>query len=104
MNRHIVDLKYRKLCHRKHGSEKGEVMLEPGDNFEKNTNPHKVLPFQVFSFVLFFLYIYNIIIFWLCWVLLTCELSVCCSNGGLHLVVVCGLLTELASIVADHGL
>ena len=77
-------------------------MLEPGDNFEKNTNPYKVLPFQVFSFVLFF--IYNIIIFWLCWVLLTCELSVCCSNEGLHLVVVCGLLIELASIVANHGL
>lgn len=83
-------------------SEKGEVILETEDNFEKNTNPHKVLPFQVFFFVLFL--IYSCIIFWLCWVLLMCELSVTCSNGGLHLVVMCGLLIELASIVADHGL
>lgn len=101
LNRHIVDLKYRKRCHRKHSSEKGEVMLETEDNFEKSTNPHKVLPFQVLFFVLFL--IYSFIIFWLCWVLM-CELSVSCSNGGLHLVVMGGLLIELASIVADHGL
>ena len=52
-----------------------------------------------FFFLIVFIY------FWLCWVFVAVgELSVVVVNGGDSLVVVCGFLIALTSLVAGHRL
>ena len=47
----------------------------------------------------------NLFIFWLRWVFVAaCGLSLVVVSGGYFLIVVCGLLTVVASLVAGHGL
>ena len=47
----------------------------------------------------------NLDYFWLCWVFVAVgELSPVVVNGGNSLVVVCGFLIALASLVAEHRL
>ena len=64
-------------------------------------------PFKaLFNFFLvsYFLKIYFIIYFWLYWVFAAvCELSPITASRGYSLLVVCRLLTTLASLVAEHG-
>ena len=51
--------------------------------------------------VLFLKYLF----IWLCWVLIAVlGLSLVAGSGGYSLAVVCGLLTAVASLVADHRL
>ena len=47
-----------------------------------------------------FIYFY----FWLCWVLIVRGLPLAAVIGGYSLLVVCGLLIVVASLVAEHGL
>ena len=47
----------------------------------------------------------NFICFWLCWVFIAvCTLSLAAASGGLSLVVLHGLLSVVASLVAEHRL
>ena len=56
-----------------------------------------------FVFILFFWN--NFIYFWLCWVIIAAwAFSLVVASGGYPIVVVCGLLIEVASLVAEHGL
>ena len=49
--------------------------------------------------------IYLFIYFWLRWVFVAaCRLSLVAASGGLLFVAVRGLLIEVASLVAEHGL
>ena len=52
------------------------------------------------------LFYWLIYYFCLCWVFiaLLCGLSLVAVSGGCSLIVVCGLLTAVASLVAEHGL
>ena len=51
------------------------------------------------------LFIYLFIYFWLCWVFVAVRgLFSSCGEQGLLFVVVCGLFTAVASLVAEHGL
>ena len=45
-----------------------------------------------------------IYLFWLHWVIIVPGLSLLAESGGYSLVVECGLLTAVASFVAEHGL
>ena len=56
----------------------------------------------IFIFVNFF---FLICLFWLFWAFVTmCKLSLVATSGGYSLVEVLGLLTVVASFVAEHGL
>ena len=55
---------------------------------------------MVLLFFLKFIYLY----FWLCWVFIAaCGLSLLVVSKGYSLVVVCGLLFAVASLVAEDG-
>ena len=61
----------------------------------------------IFFFVLLcvFYFIYLFIYLWLRWVFVAaCGLFSSCGKWRLLFVVVCGLLTAVASLVAEHGL
>ena len=48
------------------------------------------------------MYLFN---FWLCWVFVAVRgLFSSCGEWGLLFVAVCGLLTVVASLAAEHGL
>ena len=72
---------------------------------------HKLLRFEKHlrdppsSLLSLFLKLINLFIyFWLRWVFVAaCRLSPVVASGG-YSVVVCGLLTALASLAAEHGL
>ena len=52
----------------------------------------------------FFLFIYLFFNLWLCWVFVAAQAFSSCGEQGLLFVVVCGLLIEVASLVAEHRL
>ena len=61
--------------------------------------------FNYISHIFFFFLINFFIYFGLRWILVAARgLSFTCDEWGLLFVVVCGLLTVVASLVAEHGL
>ena len=66
--------------------------------------------FKVFCFFHLYFYVSKFLIifkicFWLSWVFVAaCGLSLAAVSGDYSLVVVCRLLTVVASLVVDHGL
>ena len=60
------------------------------------------LVFFFYKFIYLFMYLFN---FWLCWVFVAVRgLFSSCGEWGLLFVAVCGLLTVVASLAAEHGL
>ena len=54
---------------------------------------------------LFYVFILLIYLFWLCWVCVAAHrFSLVAASGGFSLVVMCGLLIVVASLVVEHGL
>ena len=53
-----------------------------------------------------YMHIYNMFVyyFWLHWISVAMQAFSSCSKGGLLSSVVCGLLTVVASMLAEHGL
>ena len=47
---------------------------------------------------------FSLFIYWLCWVFVAAWTSLAAASGGYTLVVICGLLIAVASLVAEHGL
>ena len=68
--------------------------------------PSRTLTQKPADFVLFFLkFIYLFIYLWLCWGFISaCRLSLGVASGGYSAVAARGLLTVVASLVAEHGL
>ena len=60
---------------------------------QEHKKSHQVMPAHLFTYL------------WLCWVFVAAlRLSPVVTSGDYSLVVVCGLLVVVASLVAEHGL
>ena len=71
------------------------------------TNSRRKHAARVFFLFLLCMYVcmYLLIYLWLHWLFVAARgLSSSCGERGLLLVVVCGLLIAVASLVAEHGL
>ena len=67
--------------------------------------PKRLVPYFIFSHLIFFFNTFYLFYFWLCWVFVaTRGLFSGCSEQGLLFVAVHELLIVLPSLVVEHGL